>query len=256
MRTFTEDEARDVFARAAREQQAAHEATATAGLTLDELQEIGRASGLDPAFVARAAQAVALGKPETHRAALGPVPTAVGRTVRLAEAPSDALWERLVADARRTFRAKGRIVAAGAEREWRNSNLRVTLAPDGSGSRLAVETRRTDVAPFLGLAAFVALAGTLSALFGLRGGDVTAGMLALTLSLAVAGAVWARQRSWAATRERQMQEITERAGASVASPVAEAPPHVAAPLLDLDALGDPLDGASEAEPESRRRTRS
>ncbi len=254
MRTFSEDEARDVFARAAREQQAAQEAGPGAnGLTLDELQEIGRASGLDPAFVARAAQAVALGAPETHRATVGPVPTAVGRTVRLAEPPSDALWERLVADARRTFRAKGRVAADGAEREWRNSNLRLTLAPDGDGSRLAVETRRTDVAPFLGLAAFVALAGTLSALVALVGdGDVAAGVLALLLSLAVAGALWARQRVWAATREQQMQELTERAGASSAAPVAETSPPVATLWLDLDALGD----APEAEPMTRRRARS
>lgn len=223
MRTFTEEQAKAVFARAARDQQAALEAAdAGAGLTLEELQEIGRASGLAPAFVAAAAQAVALGEAETHRGRVGPVPVAVGHTVRLATPASDDAWARLVADARRTFRAKGHTAVDGAERMWRNGNLRMTLVPDGDGSRLELATRRNEAWPLTVLAVAFVSAGWLLT----RGGPLAGTLLVLAAVIGAAlAAVWAQQHGWATTRARQMRDVADRA----ASP-ATRPPSLSAPL--------------------------
>lgn len=258
MRTFSEKEARDVFALAARAQQTAREAGAAAAeLTLDELQEIGRASGLEPAFVAQAAQTVALGAPETHRRALGPVPTGVGRSVRLAAPPTDVLWDSLVADARRTFHARGRLVVGSAEREWRNGHLSMALRPEGDGSRLDLQTRRTDAPPLLAAALFVALAGVFNVLLALaNGGDVTAGVLALGLSVAGGVALGLRQRAWAAERERQMEALTDRAAKGSARPIGlVADPEPEGTRLDLEGLRTAPSQTVESAASPRRRER-
>ena len=80
-RQFSEDEAREVFARAAERQ---HEVRSKGeGLSLDELRAIGREAGLDPEHIEAAARAVATGEPETGRTGLGPLPSGVFRTVVL-----------------------------------------------------------------------------------------------------------------------------------------------------------------------------
>ncbi len=222
-RQFSEDEAREVFARAAERQQA--DAARGQGLSLDELREIGRAAGLDPAHVEAAARSVALGAPEHGRTMVGPVPRGVYRTVTLAEPPSDALWAHVVADARRTFEAQGKTTEVGPIREWRNGNLRVSLEPAGDGSRLHLRSHRSDVPQVLGTGAVFALAGLvvgLLSLVGAAGAEATgawAGMI--LLGLAMAGVVWIRQSGWTSSRERQFEEVARRAetAGTAASPV-------------------------------------
>ena len=126
-RRFSEREIREVFERAAAQQQAA--AQEADGLTLGEMQEVAASAGIAPEFVARAAQAVALGEPEQGRTNAGPLPTGVYRTELLPGPPTDRLWDALVADLRRTFDAEGKVRADGRVREWRNGNLRATLEP-------------------------------------------------------------------------------------------------------------------------------
>ncbi|HEX9951832.1 MAG TPA: hypothetical protein VGB53_08695 [Rubricoccaceae bacterium] len=248
MKTFSEDEARAVFARAARAQQAATDGDGDR-LTLDELREIGLASGLDPAFVAAAARDVALGAPDVAVRTVGPVPTAVLRSVRLAEAPTDALWERLVADARRTFGAQGQVSGRGDAREWRNGNLRMSLAADGDGARLSVQTNRErQVRTRLVLGGVQLATALVIALMASQTGDASSWGLAVLL--AVIGAVltagtWAQQRLWAAAREAQMEDLAERAAAGTASAgpavaTAVAPPTTEAPLRGaFDAFDEP-----------------
>ena len=217
-RRFSEREMREVFERAAREQEQAKLRSAADGLTLAEMQEVAASAGIAPEFVAAAAQSVALGEPEQGRQSLGPIPRGVYRTELLPGPPTDALWEHLVSDARRTFSAQGKVHEAGRVREWRNGNLRVTLEPAGEGSRLHLRTRRDDVPGLLTLSA-VALGVSLSLVLGGTAGAVgpeAGGSWVLMLMLGVLGplAVWGRQRSWAATRERQMEEVAARAAAA------------------------------------------
>ena len=260
-RRFSESEIREVFERAAAEQQAAEREPE--GLTLEEMQEVAASAGLDPQFVARAAQAVALGEPDSGRTAFGPMPTGVYRTELLPGPATDALWASVLSDARHTFAAEGKVrdTAPGGLRAWRNGNLRVTLEPAGAGSRLSLRTRKDDAAPGLVMMGVLVTLGLVAVAVSLLGyGDLSAaaGWTGMILGGALGGAgMWAGQRGWAATRETQMEEIAARArerSAQHAAPAAETPALVptgapAAPLLDLD-LGDAADIET---PAARRR---
>ena len=231
MRPFTEHEAREVFARAAREQQAA--TAAEDGLTLDELQDIGRASGLDPEHVAAAARAVRAVAPTRRRETRAGVPTGVRHTAFLAAPPSDALWNAVVADARRTFDARGTTAAAGRSREWRNGNLVARLEPDGDGSRLELRTRRDYAGP---LAWFSVVAAGLAALMVgmslVAGMSLAPGVAFAILAAGLGAATWSRGRAWADARESQMAGLAERAAGHAAP--ANAPAGASdAPLRDV-----------------------
>ena len=162
---FTEDEAREVFARAAERQHAVR--SKGEGLSLDELRAIGREAGLDPEHVEAAARAVATGEPETGRTGLGPLPSGVFRTEVLPGPPTEVLWDHVVADARRTFSARGKVSDTGRAREWRNGNLRVTLEAEGAdASRLSLQTRRQERARMSIGAGVVGVFALLSAIVG------------------------------------------------------------------------------------------
>ena len=245
-RRFSEREIREVFERAAAQQQAASQPSD--GLTLAEMQEVAASAGIAPEFVAAAAQAVALGEPERGRTTAGPVPTGVYHTERLPGPPTDEAWGRLVADLRRTFDAEGTVRADGPVREWRNGNLRATLEPAGVGSRLSLRTRRDSVASSVANGAVLLVLGMVAVAVSLVGyGDTEAALGWAWMMLGgglLAATGWVRQRSWAQTREGQMEALASRAGAAAAppagpAPLAEPPGHTGLPLLDLDALAEP-----------------
>jgi hypothetical protein len=123
----------------------------------------------------------------------------------------------------------------------------MTLGPAADGSRLHLRTRRTDAAPVVWLSAGFALVFiVVLATSLLAGGGAWPGLPFALVSAALGGAAWARQRAWAAAREGQMEGLASRAAAfanrTESEPVARA--DTAAPLLDLDALGDAPDGTS------------
>lgn len=246
-RQFTEDEAREVFARAAERQHAV--GTGRAGLSLDELRAIGAEAGLDPEFVEAAARSVALGEPERGRMSLGPLPRGVSRTALLPGPSTDALWQQVVADARRTFSAQGKVSGSGRIREWRNGNLRVSLEPAGDGTRLHLQTRRDDRVQGTAILAVVAVCATVSLLFTLIGGGFDlAGSASLLMgaSLATLASVGfgVGQRRWARERERQMDGLIQRTSdaAALAPPAGE---PLAAPA---PAPADATEGAGRIDP--------
>ena len=255
---FTEDEAREVFARAAERQ---HEVRSKGeGLSLDELRAIGREAGLDPEHIEAAARAVATGEPETGRTGLGPLPSGVFRTVVLPGPPTGALWDHVVADARRTFSAQGTVSDSGRIREWRNGNLRVTLESEGTGaSRLHLQTRRRERARMSIGAGVVGVFALLSAVLGsidllADGGDMwSVLLLGLGMLLGALG-LGAEQRRWATVREEQFADVARRAAEVVEAPLPTARQREASPRLDLDALPDLNESAGPAS--SRPRTRS
>ncbi len=246
---FSEDEIRRVFEQAAAAQARAGQDAPAAGLTLDEMAEAGADAGIPRATIEAAARSVRRGAPESGRTTLGPLPTGVFHSAPLAEPPSDAFWARLVADARRTFDARGE--ALGPDYEWRNGNLRMTLEPAGDGSRLTLRSdRRRSTAGLVAAGAIEAVVGMLMLMVGLAGDGTLVGMGAVFLLVAAAllASAWARQRRWADTRERQMTALADRAAsesASVAAPVAApavpAPVPERAPRLDLGVLDDAPD---------------
>jgi hypothetical protein len=111
------------------------------------------------------------GKP-TSRRFMG-LPIGVGRTVEFDRPLSDSDWERLVADLRETFEARGMVRYDGPFRQWTNGNLQALVEPTPSGHRLRLQTVKGNSRALMtgGIAALgvasatlipVAVAGSLS----------------------------------------------------------------------------------------------
>ena len=197
-RRFTEEEAERVFARAAARQHA--HSTPPDGLTLAELQQIGREAGLDPEHVVAAvAETDAVGTPVPSASYLG-VPVEP-RASRLFEGEvTDEAWEQMVTRLRRTFRSKGMPVELGRVREWSSgpqSNLHVSLEPVEGGTLVSLETSKAQVAKDMGstpatAGAFVAL---LSLLFAFGDFDLYVWIIPLVLVLCTAAIMALVRRS-------------------------------------------------------------
>jgi hypothetical protein len=215
-RTYDDDEVREIFAVAARRELANPQPTAAPGLTLAELQEIGREAGLDAGEVARAAAALetrALEAPA--RTSMG-MPIEVIRVVPLPRAPRDAEWEQLVGELRATFGARGRLATQGGLREWANGNLHACVEPSGNGYRLRLGTLKGDARSLNAVAGAGFVAGAVglgSALFGGAPQDVFVPAFLAASAIAAFGANILRLPRWADTRRRQMDFIAARAAA-------------------------------------------
>ena len=150
-RSFSEDQARAIFARAAERQHATE--MRGEGLTLAELQEIGQAAGLDPAHVNAAVREVTNGGIETEHVAVWGVDV-TPRATRVLPGPlTDQAWAQMIGRARATFETTGVASTIGATREWRGTNeqgavstLQLTAEPTDGGTRLTLESSRAKEA--------------------------------------------------------------------------------------------------------------
>ena len=213
-RRYDEDEVREIFRRAASRSVATTDDPQPTGMTLAELQDVGREVGLDPGAVAQAASSLAHRSTGLPRRTYLGMPIAVGHVVPLPRPPTDAEWERLVSELRSTFGARGRITVHGGLREWSNGNLHACIEPDDQGYRLRLGTRKGD-AQVLNSMGFAGIAaGTLSfAAMALGGTLPEAVLIPWMISSAGVGAFLAnvlRLHPWAARRERQMQELARK----------------------------------------------
>ena len=266
-REFTEGEVRDIFARAARKQHEAESVKRPRGLTLAELEEIGRTAGLDPVFVDAAAAEVL--KPHRAPAAdtfLG-MPVELRRT-RVLRAPlSDEVWRHVVADLQETFKTSGVITDVGGVREWRThadarrNAVRVSVEPEGDGAQVTIGQTLWPQVLGVGLGAGMNAAMAL-VFFTLwlagSGGD------ALLLPALVMGlfSIAFGAGSFVMTRRRGEEQLDrfdgllDRTEARVREEAAQPEAASAAePRLDLDAaLGD--EEASARASTTQRRTRS
>ena len=180
------------------------------GLSLADLQAIGREVGISPDAVAQAAQALDVRRDAEARTLLG-LPIGVARTVNLNRRLTDEDWERLVVQLREVFNARGTTRSDGSLRQWTNGNLQVLLEPTETGHRLRFRTlhgaaRAAIGAGFaaLGTTAAVAVASALSGHLG----DAMPGIAFLFLTgvvMITSGAV--RLPRWARLRGRQMEAI-------------------------------------------------
>lgn len=215
-RRFNEAEVAAIFERATETQQTTQPSLPTGeGMTLAELQEIGREVGIAPELVAHAAKSLSQGGQPTSRSFLG-LPIGVGRTIELNRRLSDDEWERLVVDLRETFDARGSLRQEGSLRQWTNGNLQALLEPTATGHRVRLRTVKGDARAYMagGLTMIVGAAAALLAA-GLSGGFADAGMVtaigfmgAMGASMLGVGAL--RLPGWARLRQRQMEEIAGR----------------------------------------------
>jgi hypothetical protein len=217
-RRYQEDEVAEIFeAAAAANESPRRELASTEGLTLSELQEIGREVGVSPERIAEAASALDLRRSaQPRRTDLG-MPVSVERTVELSRAPTDREWELLVADLRRTFEAQGRDGSRGNLRQWTNGNLFALVEPTDAGYRLRIgSTKGNAVAINRAAAAGIMLGVVLLIVLFFTGelaDDFDIPLLFGGLAATALGYNALRMPRWAAERERQMEFIVGRARA-------------------------------------------
>lgn len=213
-RRYTEDEVAAIFERAAEAQHTGRrELPPAEGMTLADLQEIGRDVGLPPELVAEAARSLDRAGRPASRTVLG-LPIGVGRTIELGRKLTDAEWERLVVDLRETFDARGNVRYDGPFRQWTNGNLQALLEPTSSGHRLRLRTVKGSARSLMsGGVALVGIAAALTVTSVITGGFAQAGAALVQLSVLGVGLFgigalglprWARQRG------EQMDGIAER----------------------------------------------
>jgi hypothetical protein len=260
-RRYSDQEIAAIFEQAAEAQQIAQRSRPRGeGLTLAELQQIGRETGITPEFIARAAASVDRAPHREPRATLLGLPVGVARTVDVPGPLTDAAWDRLVVDLRATFQAAGEVRRDGSLREWRNGNLHVLAEPTESGHRLHLRTRKGTAQQSLTLSFFFLLMGTIFlSLFAAQGASEPGMMVIMSLFVAAglggAGLTAYQLPRWAEERERQMEAVAARAIERAGAPRAVAADQEASVSdpLGLDALPDtPRDESNRAQ----RRTRT
>ena len=217
-RRYNEAEVAAIFERAAETQQTAggqHQLSSPDGMTLAQLQEIGREVGIAPELVVAAANAIDQGGRPTSRRLLG-LPIGVGRTIDLGRKLSDEEWERFVVDLRETFAARGTLRGEGSLRQWTNGNLQALLEPTATGHRIRLRTVKGDAVSLItGGLGVVGVAAAWLIVAALRGGDanvMSLGFLA-TMGIGMFGLGALRLPGWARLRQRQMEEIAGRLAA-------------------------------------------
>jgi hypothetical protein len=213
-RRFTEEEVAEILQSAAElEHSDKMLSRSSTGLTLSELNEIGREAGISPEALRRAVSRLSV--PEQRVRTMAGLPIGVGRTVELGRTVSDAEWDRLVVLLRETFDARGVIKHEGSFRSWSNGNLQILLEPGASGHRLRMKTfnegARILMIGGLAMAGMVTLM-VVAALF--KGVNWEPGFTAAIGALAASAAAMLglgaiRLPRWARTRQQQMNEIAE-----------------------------------------------
>lgn len=214
---FNEDEAAAIFARAAEAEAAGRQpASAAGGMTLAELQEIGREAGLEPEAVAHAAASLR----RTGVAGTAPAPTfltvpvGVTRTVLLERPLSDDEWGELVTQLRATFNAGGRVSSHGKFREWRNGNLRISAAPRADGYQVEMRTSKGSARSLMTTGGIMAgISGALMTVGVVTGsmspGDVNDFLPMLAVGGGLFGAGVLQIPAWARRRREQFDRIAE-----------------------------------------------
>ena len=212
-RRYSEAEVTEIFDRAAHAEETAPRRIARSeGMTLAELQAIGREAGISPERIAEAARGLTASVPIEDRRILG-VTVGVGRTIELDRRLTDEEWERVVVRLRETFDARGTLRAHGSLREWTNGNLQALLEPSPTGSRLRLRTLNDTARGLLaaGTATLLAtgMVGAITAAtVGFGNPEAFMGMVGPgAAGVGLLAAAVARLAGWTRTRRQQMEDL-------------------------------------------------
>ena len=183
------------------------------GLTLTELQEIGREVGISPEAVAQAARSLDVSGRGVSRTLLG-LPIGVERTVALNRFLSDEEWDHLVVELREVFHARGTVRTQGSLRQWTNGNLHALLEPTPGGHRLRLGTlngnARASMTAGLGLFGISAALALATAVGGGVGHAVPGIVFLAAAGLGMVANGAFRLPGWAQLRGRQMEGVAAR----------------------------------------------
>jgi hypothetical protein len=218
-RRYQEDEIAEIFEAASAPAPSRREAGSTEGLTLAELQAIGREVGITPERIAAAASSLERSPAAAPRRTVLGMPISVGRAIELSRPPTDREWALLVADLRETFHARGRESSPGASRQWSNGNLHALVEPTVAGYRLRLGTVKGDAMAVNGLAAGGIILALVALFTLLMSGELTDDFASALLLGGLGVGAFAfnalRLPPWAREREEQMEYIVERARALI-----------------------------------------
>ena len=209
-RRYTEEEISTIFHVAAeRPLTPPHHLARADGLTLADLQNIGREVGISPDAVAHAAQTLEVRQGAVSRTLLG-LPIGVERRVSLRRRLTDEEWDQLVVQLRDVFKARGKTRTDGSLRQWTNNNLYVLLEPTPTGDRLRLGSLHGGATASIRLGLVALGATAILAIVNLLGIQVAdagaiAGLLTGGLLLLANGAL--RLPGWARLRGRQMEDV-------------------------------------------------
>jgi hypothetical protein len=231
-RRYDDEEVRAIF-RVATEGQSnlpARETPREDGLSLADLQDIGKEVGIAPEAVAEAARTLdtRITAPAPARKIFG-LPLAVSRTVELNRRVTDEEWERLVVQLRDVFQARGRLRSDGTLKQWTNGNLHVLLEPGANGHRLRLGTLNGTARSFMMMGSamiFISLSIVVAAALGVSSADASRSILMLALGgsgLIAAGAL--RLPGWARLRSQQMEMLARQMANPNSEPPALPPPE-------------------------------
>ena len=215
-RRFNEEEVAEILKDAAEAQYSGDRLLpSTGGLTLAEIQSIGREVGISPEMIQKSAQRFKPAQQPTRKL-LG-LPLGVAQTVEFDRKLTDQEWERIVADLRETFEAPGVVRSQGSLRQWTNGNLQALLEPTATGQRLRMRTVKGNAPALIGggIVVFTAATGALvTAIATAVTHDI--GLMASILTAMTGGAGMFSASAlglpgWARQRQQQMDQIAERA---------------------------------------------
>jgi len=184
------------------------------GLTLSELQAIGREVGIAPERIAEAAAVLERTPPVLPRRTELGMPLSAAHVVEIPRPLTDREWSLVVSDLRATFNARGRESTHGETREWVNGNLHAVVEPTRTGYRLRLATIKGDALALNRMGAFGIIAGALVGVTSLVGGDPASAVSGAVMFGSIAAGAFTfnalRLPRWARLREQQMKEIAER----------------------------------------------
>ncbi len=259
-RKYSEKEISAIFKYAASAQElAGQHTTSEDGLSLAELQKIGEGSGINAAFIARAAAALDGNEAGIIQELAFGRPVALKKTISLREKMSDDDWERLVVDLREVFGTEGHLSQEGSFRKWIGLDVKVHVEPDNAaGYRVRIQTgehRRGIIDFALGMGVIIFLISMIFWVQAIFMGKMVASVLlpgtVFLLTSLICLLPLARLPKLANERISQLQTIAARImeRANLVAPVAEAKPasdEMPAPRLSL--------GEAAETPASEQRT--
>lgn len=194
-----------------------HDVPSDEGLTLSDLQAIGREVGISADAVAQAAQALDVRIAPASRTIFG-LPIGVSRTVNLNRRLTEDEWERLVVQLREVFNARGRTRSEGSLRQWTNGNLQVLLEPTATGHRLRFGTIHGAARGAIGMGIMMLAVTAVVAVTTALNGSFATAIPGLSV-LAAGGAAFIasgalRLPRWARIRQEQMDALASQVAAS------------------------------------------
>jgi hypothetical protein len=185
------------------------------GLTLGQLQDIGREIGITPDVMAGAADAVKdVGTTEIRRF-LG-LPLRIERNVKLRRRFSEEEWEQVVADLQEIFDAAGVLTEDGSLRQWSDGHLEVVLEVNAITQRIRLRTFKGRALVLTGAGSGIC-GGALGALGStlLSGTPPDMRLVTILAMVAAAGATIVAATafgltSWARRWDKQMSKVAAR----------------------------------------------